>query len=116
MIKIKTEEQLKRFYTSFDNIDNISKDQFINFCQTNKYSYCIVNFSDLGLTIKDSSNNSVKVDGLGYFISGTGLFSKYSSDDDDSTEFVETLRKYLDTIDNKGFDIVFINDPDIKVD
>lgn len=106
MIQYKNKEIFRHLSTKFDS--KIPIDKLIDFCNSSNYSVCVLSYDEDGLSYRDNHNTCV-LDAYGMFISGTGVFSNISPEED-TEDLYKKLNPLLDKIDNNEFDIVFIND------
>ena len=111
MLRFKTEELYNKLGTKYDPT-SLTLNELVDFCAENHLSYCVLRYSDDGLYLI-SDGSILRLNAESEIIDGTGVFKKYLDDDED---LYEELRKHLNKIDEKEYDIVYENSSCIDID
>jgi|GEM_PF-4918811 len=91
----------------------ITPELLYDFCSNHNYSFCILRVDQDGLYYYDG-NNLLVLDFLGQYVKGDGCFAKYENIDDDEIMYDE-LNEYLNKIEERDYDIMFVNDNAISL-
>ena len=111
MIRIKTEEIFK--HINVDLPGKVSIKDFIEFCNLNNYSFCVLSYNDSGLYLNDGKNYC-KLDPLGFILEGNGIFANFV--DGNSEGLFKTVNTILNKIDSGEYDIIYVNEPKIEIE
>ena len=112
MLKVKDSRILQELGRECDRY-NLTPEIILQFCEAHNYTFGIIKLNEDGLFFSNN-DGSLTLDFLGELLSATGVFNKYSPSDNNE-ELLEELDKYLDEIDNNEYDLIFINEPNVKI-
>ena len=111
MIKISSEKIFRHINVELK--DNFTLEMLDEFCKKYDYTYGVLKFNEDGLFFTDGSN-TCQLDFLSEIVNGDGDFAKYV-DSLDNEELYKTLDIYLNKLENQEYDIIYINNPTIKI-